>query len=1418
MSQRARHIEVKDKLLGEIETRKQANNLPVRGGFISRGFLNDVLTSSAIRELLQEDYPGTALDDAKFELLHKAISTNLKKTYALLLLLDAGHHILDLYDYRSNALSDENLFDSPSIYSGVSPRFGFPRDEEYISKELSESLIKQQWVVPPPLTNAIHQRFPVEDFRFPFDEQPQHFKSGAYGIICRVKISHGQLEFPEDFDQKTPLAMKTVWKEGSSRMSHKRLMNEVNTLRARKHRNIMSLIASFTAGDFQAQNEKERSECIYLIMPLAEGNLQDWIEYESIDLLDNHSRGEYISNLMLDIASGVAFVHSKDKESRIGFHHDIKPSNIVRYREYDAEVWKLCDFGGANLKDLRIEETNTSFQMATHRYAPLEYYDEKKRGRPADVWSLGCVLLELVTIWKYGWGQNGYTELKRHIDGDLNDSSGISAGSKDVTIEEGRKHANYCDNKSKIDQWIQRLGNDNNDTKRFGEVLDLLQELLQERPEHRILAWEVEIELFIIMRRSEPSQPWDSVIQRLEQIAQPSNQHSNAIMPRHNPLLRARKKNRPINFLAVIERKDWSDKYPGSTDEARRQSNEIVKWYSNLELQGNSEESYGRHTENAWIETEFSKASCIGLYGVYGVGKSHLAFHYAHQFNITTEIQAKKHTFWINAESMRTVETSYEDIASNIPLDRRFSNRMELFEDVKGWFENRNTGPWIIVVDGLNSTEMESDIMKLLPGTSHGQVLVTARTRETMSTICKGACLEIKPPALDASYNIFQYYLEPAYNDEDLEGTSELLETLWLPLVVKMAATYMNKKRKPIRSMRQDLEVYRFQQIAEFSHSERVNFMEYFLQPLTQQEKHSPEVKLLCFLACLSKERIGLKLVQANYEPDEHPSLDGNLSSLVNGAFIEKFNEDSFRMQNFVQEAVIAWIREKQTEQGLFELLSAVLGTIYVRYKEKKRAHDLDSTAISRHGLSYGLKLPFMEHFARFMEFKRTAKREKLLEFKFHERAIECIESFSHVFVDEGRLNEAIEVLEFALEYAELPHRSERTSAMSEEKTSSVIPNSNHLQEKLVQFKTEKTLAEAYSRRGEGEDYRRARMLLKGQLRYLEEIDRNNLATGRVKCKKMIWNLQIDLVDFYWKFGRLAKARKQLRSLHFLEVKVGQESIAFGSPGELRIFKNANESERKKIQYMSIRYLQFQGLLLAATGRAYAASKWPLLYWQANHKLAAARRKLARAAETLKQWLPDEEAYLMDIENSISDVDLELGTMPGSPHMEKCLSHAERVLERHVTILRRSSSEYRAWKAERKLAEVRIHRGSGNVQNIVSSLESIMTAYQTRPASYSTETSNCARILAIAYEKQGQHDQARKLREEHGLLPTDEREKPSRGFIPDDVFLMFISLLLFLNIIIAICLGVTAAVTFQVFLISLLLFRFPHHGNKLMSL
>lgn len=122
-------------------------------------------------------------------------------------------------------------------------------------------------------------------------------------------------------------------------------------------------------------------EAPWFVMPLAEKTYKSQIN-------DDRASGSITIQAIADIMSGLQYLHN------MGYvHRDLNPKNILLHEGH----WKLTDFGAVlppSGQTLTLTENTTIY---TELYcSPEQHGDFHKVQPPSDVYSLGCILHDLV--------------------------------------------------------------------------------------------------------------------------------------------------------------------------------------------------------------------------------------------------------------------------------------------------------------------------------------------------------------------------------------------------------------------------------------------------------------------------------------------------------------------------------------------------------------------------------------------------------------------------------------------------------------------------------------------------------------------------------------------------------------------------------------------------------------------------------------------------------------------------------------------------------------------------------------------------------------------------------------------------------------------------------------------------------------
>ena len=190
--------------------------------------------------------------------------------------------------------------------------------------------------------------------------------SGSYSIVEEVLHHPTQLRF----------ARKTSKTDEPSFSEH--LLVEVRTLQLLRHRHIVRLIDSYSIG----------TQFNILLTPVAEVNLAEYLE--AVTPFASECR-IHLKRFFGCLISAVLYIH----DSSIT-HGDIKPANILVTKECSPNVL-LCDFGAARRNTCSTEWVSHR-RPFTLKYSAPELVRCQSRGPAADIWSLGCVFLEMAAI------------------------------------------------------------------------------------------------------------------------------------------------------------------------------------------------------------------------------------------------------------------------------------------------------------------------------------------------------------------------------------------------------------------------------------------------------------------------------------------------------------------------------------------------------------------------------------------------------------------------------------------------------------------------------------------------------------------------------------------------------------------------------------------------------------------------------------------------------------------------------------------------------------------------------------------------------------------------------------------------------------------------------------------------------------
>ncbi|TKW55818.1 putative 3-phosphoinositide-dependent protein kinase 2 [Colletotrichum tanaceti] len=150
---------------------------------------------------------------------------------------------------------------------------------------------------------------------------------------------------------------------------------EMASLKTLSHRHVVRLVGSYT----------DPAHLGLIMTPVADVDLHDHLRRCEAK---PDGRTAMLRNFFGCLATALAYVHAKKIR-----HKDIKPKNIL----VKGDQVFLADFGTSRICLDGNLTTNGVSKEGTSRYWAPEVGDNANRNRSSDVWSLGCVFLEMAT-------------------------------------------------------------------------------------------------------------------------------------------------------------------------------------------------------------------------------------------------------------------------------------------------------------------------------------------------------------------------------------------------------------------------------------------------------------------------------------------------------------------------------------------------------------------------------------------------------------------------------------------------------------------------------------------------------------------------------------------------------------------------------------------------------------------------------------------------------------------------------------------------------------------------------------------------------------------------------------------------------------------------------------------------------------
>ncbi|KAK4622003.1 hypothetical protein CLAFUW4_07094 [Fulvia fulva] len=189
----------------------------------------------------------------------------------------------------------------------------------------------------------------------------QNLGHGACGIVDEVQLRTS----PESFARKVCIRQRDDLRSPD--------LHEIEILQKFDHPNIARFVAAYY----------QKRALNILMSTVAECKLKEYLSEPTA-----YDKRSYMPEWYYSLASAVDYMHSLSCR-----HKDIKPANVL----ISGRKVLLSDFG-TSYQFSMDNSTSTGPGFMTPRYCAPEVARLGARGRKADIFSLGCVFVELITV------------------------------------------------------------------------------------------------------------------------------------------------------------------------------------------------------------------------------------------------------------------------------------------------------------------------------------------------------------------------------------------------------------------------------------------------------------------------------------------------------------------------------------------------------------------------------------------------------------------------------------------------------------------------------------------------------------------------------------------------------------------------------------------------------------------------------------------------------------------------------------------------------------------------------------------------------------------------------------------------------------------------------------------------------------
>ncbi|KAL7762872.1 hypothetical protein ACKLNR_006230 [Fusarium oxysporum f. sp. zingiberi] len=259
---------------------------------------------------------------------------------------------------------------------------------DYLPEVVRKNFVDKQWQFNPIILQRGQVHLEIQgDAMLPILSE-EKVGAGGFGTVWKTGLDADCQTLIQSHTTKEVFIARKEQERDISGSTERAILDLVQNLR---HPNIVEFLGSYT-----------HRRAFNLLFRLATQDLKTFLHQGDSSVMGSHA----IYRNMFGVAEALSKIHNFSLQddlgniSRIGYHHDLRPANILV--DIDRKLFMLSDFGLSRMKP-NDETSKTKLRGGHDDYLGPEAFDTQAWvngdvGRPLDVWAFGCILSEVATF------------------------------------------------------------------------------------------------------------------------------------------------------------------------------------------------------------------------------------------------------------------------------------------------------------------------------------------------------------------------------------------------------------------------------------------------------------------------------------------------------------------------------------------------------------------------------------------------------------------------------------------------------------------------------------------------------------------------------------------------------------------------------------------------------------------------------------------------------------------------------------------------------------------------------------------------------------------------------------------------------------------------------------------------------------